>query len=371
MDPAPDKEPPLKRKRKSEASAPETTTVSLKDAVRDEKFYLSEAEGADCVIFAGGTLFRVHKFLLARDCSAFRDMFNASSNERSGEGIGSATEGTSDGNPIILPDTPAHLRALLWVLYALPKELQQQQDATFLLALFTITHKYHFESTQTWAREALMEIVEEQEFWKDSSGPVAVLEAAILCDDRALEEITQRLWIREILSKRLPPTPALLLADKHRMERLLGVAYYVLVLGQIDLPVSQAIPPQLSRDQRARLLSGCFSIRGGSTYSLPGGLNGLEYDNMCKGGPSCTQSGWCTKAWGNILRRYSPYTLQQLESSYETEVKVDSPWPAGWNFKMSKQCREEGLSKIRNAIDKQMDGLLETYFTDLTDPCST
>lgn len=56
MDPTP---PPLKRKRKAEAAVPTTTSISLKDAVRDGKFYLSETEGADCVLLAGDTLFRV------------------------------------------------------------------------------------------------------------------------------------------------------------------------------------------------------------------------------------------------------------------------------------------------------------------------
>lgn len=59
MDPTLVKEPPLKRQRTSEAGSPNTTSVSSKDAVRDDKFYLSETEGADCVILAGDTLFRV------------------------------------------------------------------------------------------------------------------------------------------------------------------------------------------------------------------------------------------------------------------------------------------------------------------------
>ncbi|KZP18920.1 hypothetical protein FIBSPDRAFT_933150 [Athelia psychrophila] len=365
MDPTPVKEPPLKRKRKSEAGVLDTTSVSwlLKDVVRDDKFYLSEAEGADCVILAGGTLFRVHKFHLTRDCSAFRDMFNASSNNRSGEGIGSAAEGSSDENPIILPDKPYRLRALLWVLYALPKELQQQQDVTFLLALYTITHKYHFESTATWARDAVMEIIKKPEFWKNSSGPTAVLEAAVLCSDLALEEITQRLWIQKIMSKRLPPLPALLLADKHRMERLLGVAYYALVIVQ---PVSQTIPPQLSRDQRARLISGCFRLCRGSTPRLQVDLGGLKCDNLCTG--SCVRPRWCKQIWKNLIMEYSSYVLHQPESSYEAVLDAEAQ---DTTEIMSKQCREKGLSEIRDAIDKQMDGLLGKYFTDLTDPCST
>lgn len=56
MDPTP---PPLKRKRESEAGVSTTTSVSLKDAVRDDKFYLPDTEGADCVLLAGDTLFRV------------------------------------------------------------------------------------------------------------------------------------------------------------------------------------------------------------------------------------------------------------------------------------------------------------------------
>ena len=133
-------EPPLKRKRDSQTVPLDTKTISLKDAVRDDKFYLASEDGADCVLYAGGTLFRVraanlwlcyagktdtlsqvHRYHLKKDSSAFRDMFSAgaANNLRGSQEIGSATEGTSDENPIILPDDALHFRALLWALYAL------------------------------------------------------------------------------------------------------------------------------------------------------------------------------------------------------------------------------------------------------------
>lgn len=61
---------------------------------------------------------QVHKFLLARDASAFQDMFSIPSDAEADSGP--SREGRSDANPIVLyGETEDEFRILLSALYAL------------------------------------------------------------------------------------------------------------------------------------------------------------------------------------------------------------------------------------------------------------
>ncbi|CCL99253.1 uncharacterized protein FIBRA_01268 [Fibroporia radiculosa] len=97
-----------------EHAATDAMMIVSDPVVRDEAYYI---DGADCVIRVENTLFRVHRFLLARDSSAFQDMFSLPL----GEGSQSALqEGFSDSNPIrLFGDTAQEFRTLLSLLYAL------------------------------------------------------------------------------------------------------------------------------------------------------------------------------------------------------------------------------------------------------------
>jgi hypothetical protein len=55
----------------------------------------------------------VHRFLLARDGSAFENMFTLPSDR------GTSPQGLSDDHPIVLYDDEDEFRALCWALYAL------------------------------------------------------------------------------------------------------------------------------------------------------------------------------------------------------------------------------------------------------------
>ncbi|TFK33929.1 hypothetical protein BDQ12DRAFT_669854 [Crucibulum laeve] len=121
----------------------------------DKDYYRKDG---DCVILVDHTLFRVHRYLLASDHSAFADMFDIGD-----EGTLCTLEGDCDTNPLVLHDTIEEFRALCWIYYALPMEIQQQNrhsDVQYVLPLLSIAHKYHFVTTEQWALEILKKHLE-------------------------------------------------------------------------------------------------------------------------------------------------------------------------------------------------------------------
>jgi len=98
--------------------------------IHDKEFFF---EDGNCVILAESTLFKVfqlfdlsrvpqrcsylmtthqiHRFLLARDCSAFTNMFTLPSGEH-------CPNSTTESEPLVLPDSLEDFRALCWALYA-------------------------------------------------------------------------------------------------------------------------------------------------------------------------------------------------------------------------------------------------------------
>lgn len=215
---------------------------------RDQLYY---TEGADCVIRVESTLFRVHRFLLARDSSAFQDMFSlpvGDTRERVSQ------EGYSDHNPIHLcGETTDSFRALLSVLYALPHEIaaynSASADISALLTIAAVTNKYHFNSTSAWAISAVHSVISE-EYGKPthplanlstapSSALTRILEVALCCGHSGVVDQVVERWCDRIERGRIDPRPAMHTADKYDLCRLKGIAYYMQLmdddLGMVDI----------------------------------------------------------------------------------------------------------------------------------------
>ncbi|KAJ7573744.1 hypothetical protein C8J56DRAFT_1065660 [Mycena floridula] len=60
----------------------------------------------------------------------------------------SISQNLTDDDPLRLPDSANDVRCLLWILYALPFEIRQQEsenaDVGRLISLAVISHKYNF-----------------------------------------------------------------------------------------------------------------------------------------------------------------------------------------------------------------------------------
>ncbi|KII90658.1 hypothetical protein PLICRDRAFT_39239 [Plicaturopsis crispa FD-325 SS-3] len=239
---------------------------SPRPPVRDTKYYM---EDGDCTILVENILFKVHRFLLSRDSSAFHDMFGLP-----GEHDKDA-EGSSDENPVTLPgDTADEFRALMFILYALPHETQSyntsQADVEHLVVIARITNKYHFTSMAAWAFNALTDLVISHPscILRKSHYIERVVEVALLANDKLLQ-MACKLWTRKLRSGELPAVPAIIFADKHNLPDLQGHAYYAEAISPrsvlLNLPESAIAAPssteqKLSQEQRARLLSGYFAL---------------------------------------------------------------------------------------------------------------
>lgn len=148
-----------------------------------------------------------------------------------------------------------------------PRDLQQHQgpsaDLNLLINLATVTHKYHFATTETWSLDAICNVMSKgSAIWKTSPSLAVILGLAMLCEHEPLRELVISTWVSRLLSAELPPIPAILAADKYELPQLLGAAYYAQVL-EMDKTNSTFTPPsddELSRGQLIALLSGHWAL---------------------------------------------------------------------------------------------------------------
>ncbi|TCD70158.1 hypothetical protein EIP91_004628 [Steccherinum ochraceum] len=258
------------------------------EATRDELYYRPDA---DCVVRVGSALFKVHKFLLARDASAFQDMFSMPSDAEPDNTAGPLREGGSDANPIVLyGETEDEFRILLSALYAMPSELQQYSsarcDVSRLLIIAYLTNKYHFASTSQWAISSLYHVLAQysspplnasgsptasptsptripafgwdverlpEEYDLNTCSPdllVRIMDVSMVCGHDELSGLVETRWVERLWGTP-PSTPgdynthatrktsysradeakwAVSVADRWSMKRLRGVAYYVCLM---------------------------------------------------------------------------------------------------------------------------------------------
>ncbi|KAF7345824.1 BTB domain-containing protein [Mycena venus] len=169
--------------------------VPVEPPTRDASYYFDDG---DLIILAGNTLFRVHKFLLSRDSSMFKDMFiipgGSSATER--------TDGSSDETPLLVSDTVDAFRALLWVLYALPPDLQAYLandktavDLNRIVSVAETTNKYHFTSLEAWSMQVIKSVVPKLKFTEATSTLLArIMTLAERCADSELSDTVLAAW---------------------------------------------------------------------------------------------------------------------------------------------------------------------------------
>ncbi|KAH9947432.1 hypothetical protein B0H21DRAFT_691983 [Amylocystis lapponica] len=345
--------------------------------VRDKQYYL---DGADCVIRVEDTLFRVHRFLLARDSSAFEDMFGMPGGP--GE---AATEGFSDEHPICLyGETVTQFRALLSVLYALPAELQAyntvKADIAQLLTIAEATNKWHFASVEAWAIDAVYNVTSgvhgapAHDLAHCTSAKLArVLAVALLCGHARLRDFAVDKWTHRILARELRPAPALAIADRHGLPGLAGIAYYVQLMEMgpnfaiahadgVEDEAGEAVV--LSREQRLRLLSGHWSLvrlwehvrTAPPKFQRP---DGCTYHQQ--GCLSTWAAVWLEVGKSETTLRYSGADvvgrLRSMEEQLSMHVDLGSS--------LTPQCKRRALLALKATVKEVQDGLAD-HFADLT-----
>ncbi|CAL1713000.1 unnamed protein product [Somion occarium] len=363
---------------------------------RDDRFYLPDA---DCVIRVGDTLFKVHKFLLARDSSAFQHMFTLppdhSLNTRH-----LAQEGASDQNPIILyGESEDNFRVLLGLLYSLPHELQVYHTASVqlpqLITLTSILNKYHFSGTCAWALCALYNVLSggygttpAQYSLSECSERLLerIVEVACVCEHQELRNYVEERWMGRIWGLNSDPLNgkrrekavrrAVRVADTWGMKRLAGVAYYVLLVemdGKIERtfsidPSSSAssdegtneddqTPPPLSPVQIIRLLSGHMSLvslwdqlrRSAPAFARPDGC--VFHVHGCL---SVWSSAWAEAARSDVtLNKYRSCDIVGRLKRMEEQLMGNTDLQCA----LTPGCRRKAMFAIRELVSSVTDGL--------------
>nr|GAT59553.1 predicted protein [Mycena chlorophos] len=177
-------------------------------------------EDGDCIFQVEGVLFKLHKIMLSRESnSMFREMFKHAR---------AKPECDDDVIEVIpLDDTVEEMRALCWILYALPtethelltcEEIAAEHDIRKLMRVLHVTDKYNLQSFGQWAWILLSA--------KPATIPTFLencaaedLEYAFRLADRCREnapglaDVVESAWIRRIESGELAHAHALTVAE--------------------------------------------------------------------------------------------------------------------------------------------------------------
>ncbi|CAA7262790.1 unnamed protein product [Cyclocybe aegerita] len=254
-----------------------------------ETYYLTDG---NVVLSLSGTLFKVHRSVLARDGSTFENMFSL-------EEYSLVQEGCSDENPIHLQgDSVEEFQELLWCLYALPQEISlassPQGDITKLSNAARMAHKYHFITTETWALRALLAcLASQRSAGLSTHSLVKATEVAVLCDDIPLSDAVRIRWKVHIAAR---TDLAIVMKTTDRlagMRDLQGQAYHAMMLqGRHRWDTDK----DLSRHQRVRLLSGYHNLTQ-VCDALPDTPPEIGHD------ASCRYRGECHEAWKMLWKQ--------------------------------------------------------------------
>ncbi|KAJ7280350.1 hypothetical protein C8J57DRAFT_123943 [Mycena rebaudengoi] len=219
--------PLRKRPRCSSGADPDATLVDIPKVVRDPEYY---REDGDCKIRVENTLFSIHRFLLARDSSAFETMFQLPQGTQS-------PQGSTDVDPIVLTgDTTEEFRALCWALYALPDEILKQNtkgNSMFkLIKVAAISHKYHLAAFQSWSMGSIRQRCDPRgNRYLDtclSATLAALLDLFILYSNENFIGHVENAWtsrLRSDLSRSDHLHQALACAERHGLRKFMGNIY--------------------------------------------------------------------------------------------------------------------------------------------------
>ncbi|KXN81487.1 hypothetical protein AN958_04533 [Leucoagaricus sp. SymC.cos] len=163
-------------------------SICKKPPTRDDEWYL---EDGNVILLIKDRLFKLHRYLLARESRFFSTLLSLPQNEDSGS---TNAEGESDDCPIICPsDTVEDFKALCWALYARPADILAQQnsvtaDVPLLIRVIALSHKYEFTAYETWAFNVLENLSSPHPSWL----------IAAQCRENALVLRMEQDWLQRI-----------------------------------------------------------------------------------------------------------------------------------------------------------------------------
>ena len=272
-----------------------------------------------------------------------------------------------------------------------------------------MTNKYHFASIETWAVDALYNVISglhgpPQPHYElghcSSAWMKRLLEVALLCGHTALRNYVAERWVDRIVARDLRPVHALEIADRSGIRRLQGYAYYVQLLemgdsfdpgvvedgkqysrsrlgtaalagpngngnGENGVPSARAgTPASLTREQRQRLLSGHWSLS-----RLWDTLRTTPPKFQRPDGCTYHQQG-CVTTWNAVWRdvgkaegtlKHAPGDVLGRLRAMEEQLFMH----ADLSCALTPQCKRGALVALKATIREVQEGLAD-HFADLT-----
>ncbi|KAJ7133539.1 hypothetical protein C8R44DRAFT_849591 [Mycena epipterygia] len=232
------------------------------EPIRDDKYFFDDG---DCMFIVGGFLFKLHKLFLSRDPeSMFRGMF-------------SIPQGPEADvlEPIRLDEDSADdFRALCWAVYALPTEIQLQNnrgaDIARLVSVANMSHKYSLPAFESWALDIIWIHCQQGMDYLDGCPQESlyrIFEAAQTGGRQDLCYLVEERWLPRLKTGELQLRHALDFGEKHDRQAFLGDAYYqqaldlksfVPIVGTSE--VTDFSQSNLTHTQTHRLLAGHCSL---------------------------------------------------------------------------------------------------------------
>ena len=277
-------------------------------------------------------------------------------------------EGCSDERPIRLyGESVERFRIMLSVIYGMyvlasfpnstqslmsrtllphrPLQLQiyytQDADVARLITIAEMTNKYHFTSTETWAVDALYNVVrgtygalrsEYEPGYCPSASMKRLLQVALLCGHGALRDHVVHQWVDRIVARDLRPVHALEIADANCIRRLQGYAYYIQLLEMDDHfePGVMEDGKHYSRSATTLAVAGpAGNGNSGNAALLPSSRAGTSVTLTPEQKERLLFGHWSlSRLWDRL--RSSPPRFQQLEGCTKHQTGCLSAWAVVW-----------------------------------------
>lgn len=253
-------------------------------------------------------------------------------------------------------------------------------DADALLNIASITNKYHFASIESWAVDALYNVVSGlhgtplHDLSIFSSVRMArILEVALLCGHQRLKEFVVKTWTKRILQRNLRPFLALAVAEKYELRGLLGVAYYVQLMDMEEGFEMDKVEEKdgatnedgisLTPEQKIRLLSGHWSLTqlwerlrtSPPTFTRPDGCTYHQHGCL-----STWTTVWATVGKSEQTLRFRTADVVTRLRSIEEQLCVHTDLQCA----LTPQCKRRALLAVKATIKEVQDGLAD-HFVDL------
>ncbi|KAF8651946.1 hypothetical protein AX16_004589 [Volvariella volvacea WC 439] len=364
-------------------SDPEPTSApSTSSPTHDPTYYKSDG---DCILLVSSVLFKIHRFLLTQDASTFGAMFSLP------QSSDSPTQGSSDDNPITLPDDLEDFRALCWVLYALPEEISTQHDVksvdiSKLASLARICRKYEFSSIEQWSIKLLKTHLNAGSACQypancSENDLASILELSVLGGVKELEEFIVGKWVDRIRNEQLDVAHALNVAERLNLQKFQGSLYYIqfariswphMEASASDYPDIPHVRKELTRllltpDQRIKLASGSWALnllwlsllrKMASAPNHPTITISYPYSNGRTYPASCVTQSW-VPVFNNLLLICNTDYLNSIDKMLKT---LDENQSCQAEFqKLCLSCQSQARRKFTDAKTK-LEGCLVNCF---------